>query len=115
MRNKLKALWLKIPNAVRSGITTAVVTFVSGVLGILSGLVPMVSQVIGDFLVDGRVTLEPYLESLSAAKAAAISLTTALSTGVGNVIFRTFKPITAAYPKEAERQRQIVAAENPDR
>lgn len=98
LKDRIRAAWQKIPNAIRSGINTAWVTFAATTIGILAGLIPTLSDFLGDLVVDGKVTLEPYLEALSAAKAAVLGAATALIAGVGNIIFRTFKPIAGAYP-----------------
>lgn len=89
--DRVRAVWRRIPVALRSGWITAWVTFFGTITAILTGLLPKLAESIssGNF--------EPFFDALSLGYAAAVSAAAAFGAGVVNAVWRWLRPLSAAY------------------
>lgn len=97
---RARTLWMKVPPAIRAGITTALFTFLFAVGAALVGLLEAVR--------DWAETGSPIDYAVSTK--ALIAAVTALGAGVLNAVFRYFKPPALAYPDSELLERQHEAA-----
>lgn len=88
---RVRAVWRKIPTALRSGWITAAVTFVGAIATITAGILPLLANAIA------TRNFEPFFDSLSLASTAAVSAALAFVSGLVNAIWRWFSPIADAY------------------
>ena len=89
--DRLTAFWRSIPKPLRAGWVTALVTFVSTLFTIATGVLPELATAIS------ARNFEPFYESLNLASTTAVSAVTAFLAGCVNVLWRYLKPIEEAY------------------
>jgi hypothetical protein len=88
---QLTALWRRIPKPIRAGWITAVITFASTALTILTSVLPELASAISSR------NFTPFYDSLSLASTAILSAVTAFLAGLVNVVYRWLKPIEESY------------------
>ena len=89
--DRARTLWRRVPPSIRSGWITAWITFIGGLVSILTGLLPTLADAIstGNF--------DTFFDALSLGYAAAVSAALAFLVGLLNTLFRWLRPIADAY------------------
>ena len=98
LTSRIRAVWLKIPSAIRAGWVTAWVAFTGTLFAIATGLLPVLANAVGS------KNFEPFYDALSTSATLALSAASGFLVGLLNAVYRWIKPIERAYnqnpPKE---------------